>query len=339
MTASRAAIIFTFLYAIPVFSQTVEVRPAPPEYLPAPVDSNSPAFWDSNGRFNILTSTGTTLLARGRDQFLYDDDLDQVFVDSPNQPLWIEAVWQDEDGTLLAWYHHEPINVCPNNGLTTPMIGALISTDGGRTFQDLGIVLSSGEPANCRAENGYFAGGHGDFSVIRDEMSGDFFFLFGNYSGDRSSQGVAIARMRFEDRYAPAGAVWKYFEGGWTEPGIGGRMTAVLPARREWEFADADSFWGPSIHWNTYLGKYVVLLNRSCCKPMWPQEGIYASFITDLGDPASWSAPRKILSDIGFGPGFYPQILGLGPGETDRAAGQRSRLYIHGVSHWELVFR
>lgn len=337
MKASRATFFVTLLSFARVCAQTVEVRPADPRYLPAPVDSNSPVFWSSDGRINVLTSTGTTLLSRGRDQFLYDNETEQVFIDSPHAGIWIEAAWQDDDGTLFAWYHHEPGGVCPDGKLTAPMIGALISEDEGRTFRDLGIVLASGDPADCKAENGYFAGGHGDFSVIFDEATNHFYFLFSNYAG--AAQGVTMARMAFEHRYDPVGAVSKYFEGAWTEPGVGGRVSAVLPAAKTWEHADADSFWGPSIHWNTYLNKWVVLLNRSCCKPMWPQEGIYVSYVTSLEDPASWSKPQKILSDIGFGPGFYPQVLGLGAGETDRLAGQQSRLYIHGVSHWELVFR
>src|SRR5689334_13343471 len=77
-------------------------------------------------------------------------------------PIWIESVWQDADGTIYGWYHNEPGGVCPNSTLTAPRIGALVSTDGGASFTDLGIVLSTGDPLNCAAKNGFFAGGHGD---------------------------------------------------------------------------------------------------------------------------------------------------------------------------------
>jgi hypothetical protein len=42
--------------------------------------------------------------------------------------------------------------------------------------------------------------------------------------------------------------------------------------------------------------------------------------------------------NIGFSPGFYPQILGTGAGETDSVAGKFARLYIKGISKWEIEF-
>ena len=72
---------------------------------------------------------------------------------SIHYPYWIEAVWADRDGTLLAWYHHEPQGVCPGLPLTAPEIGALLSEDAGKTFIDLGIILESGDAADCCSRN------------------------------------------------------------------------------------------------------------------------------------------------------------------------------------------
>jgi hypothetical protein len=254
-------------------------------------------------------------------------------------PLWIEGVWRDPEGSVYAWYHHEPTGVCGGK-LTAPQIGALVSSDGGKTFQDLGVVLASGDPIDCSARNGFFAGGHGDFSVILDRESRYFYFLFSNYGGPAYSQGVAMARMRFEDRTHPQGAVTKYYQGAWTEPGVGGAVTPFLPAKIPWENSNADSFWGPAVHWNTFLQCYVVVLNRACCSPNWPQEGIYVAFGSDLSDVGTWTAPAKILdgSQIGFAPGYYPQIFGIGPGETDSLAGQSARFFVKGVSKWFISF-
>ncbi len=322
-----------------VLAQRVEVRPAPLVFMPAPVDSNSPAFW-RDGQLVILNSVGLVLTTSGRDQFYMEDDTtDRIDVETAkNTPLWIEAVWVDTDGTMFAWYHHEPGGLCAGSSLTAPKIGALVSHDYGRSFIDLGIVLESGDPLDCRALNGFFAGGHGDFSVIPDRKNQYFYFLFTNYTGDPAGQGVAVARMAFEDRFTPVGNVYKYYQGDWAEYGLGGRVTAVFPAKTRWERANADSFWGPSVHWNTHLNTFVVLLNRACCQPRWPQEGIYVAFNPDLSKPFGWTEPRKILSDVGFSPGYYPQVLGMGPGETDSVAGKTARLYVHGLSYWELAF-
>ena len=49
--------------------------------------------------------------------------------------------------------------------------------------------------------------------------------FFGSYAGDVSGQGIVVARMKWGDRRAPGGRVWKRHADGWTEPGIGGRVT------------------------------------------------------------------------------------------------------------------
>ncbi|HSW51187.1 MAG TPA: hypothetical protein VLH09_13475, partial [Bryobacteraceae bacterium] len=274
------------------------------------------------------------------DLFNLQRDLPPIIVPFDHYPLWIEGVWRDDDGSVYAWYHHEANGGCAYKGLVTPQIGALVSRDGGRTFYDLGIVLASGDMPNCNARNGYFAGGHGDFSVILDRNREYFYFLFTNYGGPASSQGIALARMAFQDRANPSGTVYKHHQGGWNEPGLGGQVTPVLPAGVSWDQANTDSFWGPAVHWNTRLERFVVLLNRACCKAYWPQEGIYLSFLSDPADPGTWTGPARILagSNIKVGAGYYPQVFGIGPGETDSLVGEVGRLFVKGVSKWQIVF-
>ena len=303
--------------------------------MPVQVDSNSPAFWQ-DGFLQLLNSTGgDPLRSSGSDQYHLGAPQDVHFSHINPWPTWMEAVWKDPDtGTVFGWYHQEHWGLCPGSRLAVPQIGAAISFDGGASFMDMGPVLTSGDPYSCAAQNGYFAGGVGDFSVILDRNKRYFYFLFSNYGGPLESQGVAIARMPFLNRYNPAATVMKYCNGGWTEPGVGGQVTPVFPAKVSWQDADTDAFWGPSVHWNTYLGSYVVLLNHSCCSPGFPQEGIYASFGAHLADPQSWTAPKRILVDSGW----YPQVIGSGPNGTDSLAGRVARLWIYGHSRWEIVF-
>jgi hypothetical protein len=245
----------------------------------------------------------------------------------------------DTDGTIFAWYHHEPAGLCGKVHLTAPQIGALVSYDGGNSFLDMGIVLESGYPLDCSAQNGFFAGGHGDFSVLLGRNRKYFYFLFSNYAGPQEAQGVALARMRVDRRSTPVGAVEKYYAGGWSEPGLGGQVSAIFPANVVWSQPNADSFWGPSVHWNGYLGKFVMLLNHTCCAPGWPQEGVYVSFNSALSDPAGWTTPAKILDSLPADTvPWYPQVLGLGPQGTDKLAERVARLYVGGRSTWEIVF-
>jgi hypothetical protein len=272
------------------------------------------------------------------DQF-HQQRADPIEVDREEHlPLWIEAVWTDDEGLLYGWYHHEPRDLCPGTSLTAPRIGALVSSDGGRTFQDLGIVLESGDPVDCSAKNGFFAGGHGDFSVILDRRRKYLYFLFTNYGGSEQSQGVVMARMAIEDRNSPVGAVWKYHAGDWSEPGLGGRASPIFAATVGWARSNTDSFWGPSVHWNTHLRSFVMLLNRACCTPGWPQEGIYISFNNSMWNPSGWTPP-KLLTRVPKGwTGWYPQVLGTRPGDSDSRAGRVARFYLHGVSEWEIRF-
>jgi hypothetical protein len=318
-----------------VVAQRVELQPVQEVSFPSTTDSNSPALW-IDGEMVLINSTGLwPVRSSGSDQFNLGNPEPVVLGSSIHHPYWIEATWKDEDGTILAWYHHEPPRVCgSSSNLTAPQIGALVSTDGGRSFRDLGIILESGYPVDCSSQNGYFAGGHGDFSVLLNRNRSYFYFLFGNYGGPVETQGVAIARLPFDRRYNPFGAVEKYFAGDWLEPGIGGQLSPIFPAAVDWQSPNTDAFWGPSVHWNSYLDKYVMLLNHSCCSPGFPQEGVYVSYNNTLFDPTGWTTPEKILDGVLW----YPQVLGRSPGETDKLSGRIARLYVFGVSDWRVIF-
>lgn len=273
-------------------------------------DSNNPSFW-RDGTFHLINSVGAAQTGySGPDQFHLGSPSPIYVSRGDTWPVWIESVWVDPDGPIFGWYHQERFGLCPGTNLSVPRIGAVISYDGGASFYDMGIVLSSGEAIDCRSQNGYFAGGHGDFTVIPDRQREFFYIFFTNYGGPVETQGVVAARMPFTSRWSPLGAVRKYFQGEWAEPGLGGRTTPVFPAKVSWQRPDTNSFWGPSLHWNTFLDSFVMLINRSCCTPGFPQKAIWTSFNADLSKPESWTKPSKILEDIGW----YPQVIGLGSG-------------------------
>ena len=323
-----------------LLSQTASVQSTGVAEIPTLVDGNSPSFWLGD-EFRFFTSTGSDpVILKGGDHYTLSGPTPIRIEPANHYPIWIEAVWVDEDGTVFGWYHHEPQGLCGSSGLTAPEIGAVVSQDHGETWIDLGIVLASGATPDCAAGNQLFSGGNGDFSVILDRNSEYFYFLFTNYGGDLSEQGVSMARLAFTDRWNPSGNVFKYRDGGWFEAGIGGSVTPIFPTATSWADAATDSFWGPSVHWNTYLEQYVVLMNRSCCRPRWPQEGVYVTFSHDLSDPSSWKRPERIIAggDIRWRAGYYPQVMGEWPDGTDRQAGQDARLYIHGKSRWLIHF-
>ena len=320
----------------------IEVTETESIRLPSNADCNSPCWWSQNG-LNILTSTGHPVLSFGSDIEHLGRHGDIAFTAWRDGGRWIESVHQEPNGWLLGWYHNEPAHYISEEyqqdrqfPLTAPFIGAAVSYDNGLTWDDLGLVLAGGpDTLNLIEHNYWFAGGNGDFSVILDRTREYFYFLFGTYYKDVSQQGISLARMRYEDRFSPVGKVQKWFEGGWKEKGLNGEVTPVVPVRSGWYSPHPDTFWGPSVHWNHHLQQYVILMNRAI-DTTWKQEAIYISLTENISDPNSWSAPVRLLESNGW----YPQVIGMDSArqETDREAGETARLFIHGVSQFQMHF-
>jgi hypothetical protein len=326
----RSTVTFLFLAVVLAEAQTVNVVAAREIRLKGVSDSNSPMHRNAVGKLVVFQSDGMPVRSEGAGLESQDYFRAARFYSYERAPLWIEATWLAPDGKLFAWYHHEIFLHCAEAPLSMPVIGALRSDDDGLTFHDLGIVLSpAGEP-NCGARNGYFAGGHGDFTVIPDEAGEYLYFVFSNYSGGADSEGIGMARMRVEDREAPVGLVLKYFEGEWSQPGVGGELTPVIGVSRSWAEEDTDALWGPAVHFNEHLGKHVVVMNHACCAPGWPQDGLFVSYVEDLARPETWTQPVRFLDGVGW----YPMVVG----DTDKRAGQRARLFTGSLSLWEVVF-
>lgn len=317
-------------------AQTVVLRDAPELKFPSPTDCNSPCHWDGSAMY-LFNSAGQPSRSEGADQFHLSKTTRSEYDTKGDGGRWIECTWRNDDGVLYGWYHNEPRGLCPGTRLTAPKIGAVRSTDNGLHWTDLGIVLESRpNTLQCSAKNGFFASGNGDFCCMLSKDKKTMYLFISVYAGDVTEQGVAIARMAWKDRDKPVGKVRKYFKGEWNEPGVGGWVTPTFPAKIDWKRRNADAFWGPSVHWNTHLKKYVMLLNRTAYKPGWPQEGVYVSYSEDLGDPMSWTLPKKILN----GGGWYPEAVGVNAAakETDKLMGKQARFYMSGVSRHEIIF-
>ncbi len=305
------------------------------------VDCSSPAHWDGDTIY-VFYSWGHPYLAKGPDIFHLSGTTERVSFDNESSwkmgDRWCESTHKAEDGKLYMWYHNE-LPGWPAK--TTPRIGAMVSTDNGLNWHDMGIVLEA--PAgsnNLQTANTYFMGGNGDFAVIADRKKEYLYFFISTYHKDKAEQGISAARMKYKDRNDPKGRVFKWHNGKWSEPGLGGNVTPIFPATVDWHTTNADAFWGPSVHYNTHLKRWVMLLNRAKDNN-WSQDGIYISFNSDLANPAGWTRPVKILdvSELEKSK-WYPQVMGLDATkqETDKLAGKNARLFVSGVSKWEIVF-
>jgi hypothetical protein len=313
-----------------------------PYKLPAAADCNSPCWWSEDG-FRILTSTGHPALSSGPNLKGLVRLGEITYTAWRDGGRWIESVHQELNGILLGWYHNEPAHFIPDQyqagrqfPMTSPFIGAVISYDNGLSWDDLGLIITGGpDTLNLEERNYWFAGGNGDFSVILDRDGKYFYFLFGTYYKDVAQQGISLARLPFEYRFNPVGKVEKWYQGEWQENGLNGRVTPIIPVNSSWYSPNPDTFWGPSVHWNTYLQQYVILMNRAI-DPRWKQDGIYVSITPDLSEPASWSVPQRLLETSGW----YPQVIGCDETrhETERESGAEARLFVQGTSNHLLRF-
>lgn len=319
----------------------VLIKPDEPNSATYAVDCSSPAHWDGDTIY-VFYSWGHPYRALGPDIFHLSSTTEQVSFDNESSwqmgDRWCESTHKAEDGKVYMWYHNEP----PGWPATTaPRIGAMVSTDNGLNWHDMGIVLEAPVGSNNpETTNKYFKGGNGDFAVVADHKKEHFYFFISTYHKDKGEQGVSVARMRYEDRDDPRGKVFKWHRGRWGQPGLGGNVTPIFPATVDWHKPNADAFWGPSVHFNTYLNCWVMLLNRAKDKE-WTQDGIYISYNGDISNPAGWTRPVKILDASELEKSkWYPQVMGTEATkqETDKLAGRRARLFVAGVSKWEIVF-
>lgn len=317
--------------------------------LTGEVDSNSPATWDRvNGRqtlFVMTSMSGMPSTAAGRELQTLGKPTPAVIDPWPGGGIWMEAVIADEDGTWYGYYHNEiPARVCGNAQKVIPRMGAARSTDRGRTWEPLGVILEAPPRSyDCTTRNTYFVGGVGDFSVQLGRDSRDLYFFYSTYLRTERLQGVAVGRLAWADRDAPSGKMMLWRDGIWVAVNaltlsdgmqrfIYPAAAPIFPAKDSWHDEDSivDAFWGPSVHWNTYLQQYVMLLNHAK-DDNFAQEGIYVSFAPRIDDPGLWSAPVKILD----GGKWYPQIIGMQDGEgTDKVAGEWPRFFMSGTSQY-----
>ena len=319
------------------------------------VDSNSPAHWDGKSFYLINSAGGHQYISSGSDighlgyrtLIHLGDTNDRLYI-------WIEATWKDPNGTLYGAYHYEPDTICFSNSHlpTAPRIGWIKSGNNGKTWQDLGFILDANPSAiNCNSASPWDAGGTGDFSFVPDRNHQYVYFYGTSYDPRFAEQGVFVARMAFADRNNPSGKVMKWYQGSWSQPGLWGHVTPVFPAQKDYTHPDAEMLWGPAIHWNSYLHMYVMLLNRAI-DPELATGGVYISFNRHIGDPNGWSKPtlildragiQKFMAGVNLSPtkmanGWYPEVIGEGPGETDTVAGKTGRLFLAGVSRLQITF-
>jgi hypothetical protein len=296
--------------------------------------------------------------------------------------VWFETLYQDvrdaSGNTLYAIYHNEnypetlPFDSATGKGYTADnwpqglrgpesaaavcRIGIMKSTDGGRSWEDRGILIEDLNDRMIRKPHNVsntFAGGVGDPSAV---VSGDYLYLFyGEYSypgtyhpvsydatTEWAGQCISVARIRLTDLDNPEGKAKRWDGSGFNAPhdGIGKPITSLQIPPEEGGGAASQAghyYWGPSVSWNDYLQCWVMLMAR-VEEPSWRGSNIYISFNphADLGtgnNSQQWTTPVLLISK----PGrvlWYPSLQPLNTPEdiankyTCLRLGRRARLFV-----------
>ena len=355
VAACLVAVALTTLDARQVRAPKARLVVAPRLAVPGAVDSNVSMVWDLvDGAWRLFAFPSfagipARLSGGALDGLQGAGPLD--IAGHPGHGIWFESIIPDEAGAWYGYYHHEvPAYECGRPDRSIPRIGSARSTDQGATWQDLGILLEAPPgSAACGSANRYVIGGVGDLSAVLSPGATDLLLYYSQYSRVPAEQGVMVARLAWADRDAPVGKMSVWNDGAWlparqVRPAGDGvpaawdfpSGTPLVPPSEPWHDGNerVDAFWGPSIHWNTYLERYVMLVNRAK-NEYYNSEGIYVSYASDPADPRGWSRPEKILN----GGAWYPQVAGLEASSgTDRQAGQRARFFMTGRSEHFIEF-
>jgi len=178
-------------------------------------------------------------------------------------------------GELLGFYHAE---ICDRDNFTAT-IGLARSTDGGVSWQRLGPIITGRNTTDSCDKNK--PRGAGQPSVVR---VGEYLYLYyTDWSGDIPDQ-IHLARAPLAQATRPE-AWQKYYQGNFSEPGLGGDSTLVI--RRPEPVAQGVYAANPSVSYNTYLQRYLAVFDAN--------NGFWATTSTD---GITWDAPVQLPLDF-----------------------------------------
>ncbi len=176
-------------------------------------------------------------------------------------------------------------------------IGVAESDDDAKTWVKKGQIVRSEKPKEWAFDPHQGGRGIGLAGGVADKNGKQFYIYYTNLStpqGGTAGQ-IAVARCTL-DKGPPLPGTWKkYYQGDFTEPGLGGKETPVIDV---YSSGHAGARYGRAIYSNS-LGKYVMVYNvtqgTEWEEDVAPQNsGIYIATSDDL---ITWSRRVKLVSN------------------------------------------
>lgn len=261
------------------------------------------------------------------------------FPSGNNSINWISGVTVGTNGTWYGIVHTELSWVDNTHGVRTHFrrISLAASTDHGANFTWIGnIITSDNNDSDVFAyTNDYYDNGPGDQKLFVDTASGYYYLYYQhNWIDGRTGQryqAMRVARSPISANLA-AGSWTKYYNGSWSQPGLGGRDSDI--------FTNADS---SVVVWSTYLNKYVVFarntdevnggsadiavatsLAAQDWTPLQKLTGVTLDWYNMAIDPTTWSKYQvgqniRLYSADSIGGGTHYVDFSFGTGSTTSA--------------------
>lgn len=234
-----------------------------------------------------------------------------------NGYVGVSGAYQDPDGKLYAVYHAEDQNGMPKlTGGVIPgfycSVALASSLDGGRTWEKLGQVITSNKPKEWTAYQGQPDRGVGEPWILVSK-DGKYRYLYYTDHSRQDNRGVQICMARSPMNQPPTPGNWqKYYNGKFSEPGIGGKDTPIMSVL---VFNQAEAMM-PNVVYSSFLGKYIMTFNFDVWKEFINNTGLKDSgiYIAYSDDGIHWSQPEKLITDyavalVGKSVSWHPSLI------------------------------
>lgn len=205
-----------------------------------------------------------------------------------NGGAWLYSVTRTTGNNLLGFYHAEDheFGANPNPGkIAWKSLAVATSANNGVTWTKQGQIITSSTPKPATPT----WGGNGDSCIIYDSANSRWVAFYQEH--------FLMTAVSTDPNGAP-GTWKKYYNGSFTEAGLGGRNSPI-PSLQGYAGGN------PSVTFNSALNRWVMVWHTWEGHSPSPNS-IYLSTSTDL---FSWETPQLLLAPQGNARYWYPTIL------------------------------